>query len=377
MTIRALILLVFAALAAAPAALADGGPLYTMQGGQGIAAPNGALHYVAVPTSTGDTTLVAIAKDGSIWNWAYLAGSYGIPMVTYRDAGGLSRDGNTLFLQSTSYGGPSNTTFAVLDTHSMQVKHSFVLEGTFAFDALSPNGRRLYLTQHLDTSNPSRYVVRAYDLTRDRLLPGRIADRTQRSWVMQGDGMTRTVGPGGRWVYTLYSNPGGYPFIHALDTVRGVAHCIGLPWRSIANQSALGNIVLTLHGSRLAVQWRSGRPWLNVDTRTWRVTPAARGGLPWLWFTPLALVLLVPALELLRRRRRSRRVSVEGGSDGSPARIRTRLPHRPRVGARGLRGLPGPARDAGRPGRALARRHAPLRRGEGRPQYVAEGDPAR
>jgi hypothetical protein len=274
---RLALLLALAALVAAPAALADGGPMYSLQGGAGIAASRG-LHYVAVPTGTGDTTLVAIAKDRSVWSWAPLAGSFGIPMVTYRDPGGLSRDGATLFLQSTTYGSTSNnTTFVMVNTRNLSVEGSFFLKGTFAFDALSPDGRRLYLTQHLDANNLSRYVVRVYDLARDRLLPGRIADR------MQGDALTRTTSPGGRWVYTLYGNAGGYPFIHALDTVRGVAHCIGLPWRS-PDQNALANLVLTLHGSRLAARWRSGRPWQVVDTRTWRVTPAHGGsGFPWLW----------------------------------------------------------------------------------------------
>jgi hypothetical protein len=280
---RLALLLALAVLVAAPSALAAGGPMYTLQGGFGVSAPEGGHHYTAVPTRSGDTTVLTLAKDGSVWGWADLAGSYGIPMVTASDPGGLSRDGKTLILQSPIYGGLSNTSFVVLDTRSMQAKDSFFLNGTFAFDALSPDGTRLYLTQHLDATSPSRYVVRAYDLTRDRLLPGRIADRTQRSWVMQGDALTRAVSPGGRWVYTLYSNPGGYPFVHALDTVRGVAHCVGLPWRS-ADQNALTNLVLRVDGSRLAVGWRSGRSWLDVDTQTWKVTPAhGAGGFPWLW----------------------------------------------------------------------------------------------
>jgi hypothetical protein len=281
---RLALLFAFAALVAAPAALADGGPIYSLQGGSGIAAPSRGLHYVAIPTGSGDTTLLSIRNGGTVWNWLPLAGSFGIPFVTSRDPGGLTRDGGTLFLQSPNDGGGStNTSFVMVNTRSFTVEDSFFLRGTFAFDALSPDGRRLYLTQHLDTRNLSRYVVRAYDLVHDRLLPGRIADRTQRSWVMQGDALTRTVSAGGRWVYTLYGNQGGYPFIHALDTVRGVAHCIGLPWRS-TDQSALSNVVLSLHGKQLAVRWRSGRPWLDVDTRSWRVTPAhGGGGFPWLW----------------------------------------------------------------------------------------------
>lgn len=375
MRLRAL-LPVIAALCAAPAALAAGGPMYTQQGGLGIAAlvgPNRGAHYVAVSTSSFETALITIGKDGSVWNWPSFVGSYGIPMVTTRDPGGLSRDGSTLFLQSTNYGaGP--TSFIVVNTRRMAMKDTFSLNGWYAFDALSPDGKTLYLTRHLNTTTGySRYVVRAYDLTRDRLLPGRIADRTQRSWVMQGDAMTRTTSADGRWVYTLYANTGGYPFIHALDTVRGTAHCIGLPWKS-ADQNAMANVALTLHGSRLAVHWQSGRPWLNLDTRTWRVTAARRGGFPWLWLL-LALPLL-PALELLRRRRRNTVVSVEGGFHDSPARVRSRLPRRPRLGAYGVRRLPRPVRVAGWPGRALARRHDAVHRLEGRREHALESDPA-
>ena len=48
---------------------------------------------------------------------------------------------------------------------------------------------------------------------------------------MDGYPLTRVTSADGRWVYTLYQNGGvgGYPFVHALDTVRGVAHCIGVP----------------------------------------------------------------------------------------------------------------------------------------------------
>jgi hypothetical protein len=297
MTIRAL-LLVVAALIAAPAALADGGPMYSLQGGAGIAAPNG-NRFVPISTDTGDTMLLVL-RHGSLWSWQNIVGSYGIPLTTYRDPGGLSRDGKTLYLQSPSYPGGSNETrFLVVDTHTLRTRDGFFLKGMFAFDALSPDGTRLYLTQHVDANNASRYVVRAFDLVRDRLLPGRIADRTQKSWVMQGDALTRTTSPGGRWVYTLYENYGGTPFIHALDTVRGVAHCIGLPWRS-TNQSGMMNVRLTLHGSRLAVHWQSGRPWLNVDTKTWRVTPATGSRFPWLWLG-IALGIAVALLLLARK----------------------------------------------------------------------------
>jgi hypothetical protein len=276
--------------------------MYSLQGGGGIVAPNG-NRFVPLSTNAGNTMLVVL-RHGTVWSWQTIVGAYGIPMITNRKTGGVSRDGETLYLQSMTYPGDPNgitTRFLALNTRTGQTKNAFFLKGTFAFDALSPNGQRLYLTEHVDANNASRYVVRAYDLTRDRLLPGRIADRTQKSWVMQGDALTRTTSPGGRWVYTLYDNYGGYPFIHALDTVRGVAHCIGLPWKSLSDQNGLMNVRLTLHGSRLAVHWQSGRSWLNVDTRTWRVTPDAGGRFPWLWLG-IGLGLAAAALLLFLRR---------------------------------------------------------------------------
>ena len=289
-----------AVFAAAPAAAAAGGPpQYASQGGPGVTAPNGSVHYVAVPGG-GATMIESIARDGSVWNWPAFEGSWGIPMITYRDAGGLSRDGRTLVLQSLASGRPTH--FLVVSTRTFRKLDEFTLNGNYSFDALSPDASKLYLIQRVDANNYSRYIVRAYDLRTHALLPGRIADRTQKSWVMQGDALTRTTSPGGRWAYTLYMNSGGTPFIHALDTVKGVAHCIGIPWAS-ADQGGLANVVLTLHGTRLAVHWRSGKSWLNVDTTTWRVSPAVEAGFPWRWLVlGLGGLGLVGALLLLARR---------------------------------------------------------------------------
>ena len=108
-------------------------------------------------------------------------------------------------------------------------------------------------------------------------------------------------------MYTLYENPGGYPFVHALDTVRGVAHCVGLPWHG--SQNAFYNMRLSLRsGDRsLAVHWLSGRPWLRVDTSTWAVAPDRRTGPPWLGIgaAGAAVLLAGAALLLVRRRRRA------------------------------------------------------------------------
>ena len=163
--------------------------------------------------------------------------------------------------------------------------------------------------------------MRAYDLSAHRLLPRVIADRTQRGWVMAGWPVSRATSPDGRWVYTLYQRTGAYPFVHALDSVRGVAHCIGIPWSG--TDTAAWNMRLGLKngGRTLAVHWRSGRPYLNMDTRTWRLSPAG-AGFPW-WGILLAglaaVVLLVLSRGILRRARPSAPALAGGGGGPIPA----------------------------------------------------------
>jgi hypothetical protein len=303
--------LVLVALVAVPAARADGPMPYAMQGGVGVVGPGfkqGPTRYVAVASNQGtDTLLEAIrTRDGVLWSSVELYGQWGIPYVTYDQGGtGLTPDGRSLVLGDAVPEFPkTRSSFVVLDTKTMRQQHIFDLKGDFAFDAIAPDGRMLYLIQHVDPNDTNRYVVRAYDLPAARLLPARIADRTQRGWVMRGYPMARATSADGRWVYTLYQNPGGYPFVHALDTVHGVAHCVGLPWHG--SQNGFYNMRLTLHdgGRSLAVHWLSGRPWLRVDTRTWKVTPDRGAGFPWLWAAAGATAVLLAGAALARRRRR-------------------------------------------------------------------------
>jgi hypothetical protein len=96
----------------------------------------------------------------------------------------------------------------------------------------------------------------------------------------------------GRWDYTLYSNPRNVPFVHALDTVRGVAHCVGLPSRGDA-----AGWKLRLQGGSLAVG-----PW-RIDTGTWRVSPSRGGGIAWWTWALLGLAGAGIAAASVRRLR--------------------------------------------------------------------------
>jgi hypothetical protein len=296
------LLLLAAALCAAPAALADGGGGGVLQNGDGLLATDGTSRTVAIGTyDDTHTTLARISTSTGVVQYSLpLLGAWGIPYVVYTRPEGQSADGRTLVLAQASMTYPRpHSSFLVLDARSFRVRHGITLQGEYEYDGLSPDGKRLYLIQRADTSNVSRYVVRAYDLTSLRLLPGRIADRTQRSWVMEGYPVDRVATADGRWVYTLYANPGGFPFVHALDTVRGVAHCTGLPWHG--SDTAPYNLRLDLHGTTLHVHWLSGRKWQTIDTRTHAVSPDRSGGFP--WWTLSLLALLPLAVAALRWRR--------------------------------------------------------------------------
>jgi hypothetical protein len=303
---RLAVALVLVALIAAPAARADGPMPYASQFGDGVLSPDGATRYLALAAGQTENTLVeAVTTDGgTVRGSVELVGQWGIPIVTYDQGGaGLTADGGTLVLGDAIPVVPRATSrFLVLDTAHLRQLHVFALRGDFAFDAISPDARRLYLIQHVDPADTQRYVVRAYDLAAARLLPGRIADRSQKGWVMQGYPMARTTSADGRWVYTLYQNPGGFPFVHALDTVGGVAHCVGLPWRG--SQNGFANLRLTLHDRSLAVHWLSGRPWYRIDTRTWKVAADHRAGFLWLVAAAVGAVTLLVAAALVRRRSR-------------------------------------------------------------------------
>jgi hypothetical protein len=283
------------------------------QNGAGLLAADGTVRFVALGSGIDSVLAKVRTSDGTVLRSQPYPGGWGLPQVTFSNgAGGLSQDGRTLVLAQTAYGQPlrARSSFAIVDPKTLRERMRVNLTGDFSFDALSPQGRTLYLIQHVDGVNLTRYIVRAYDLRQGRLLPGRIADRTQRDWVMNGMPVTRATSDDGRWAYTLYQNPGGYPFVHALDTVRGVAHCIGIPWRG--GQNAVWNLRLAVTdgGRTLAVRQPGGRAFVAVDTSTWRLSYPSGGGFAW-WTVGVAAAGVAALLALLAFVRRRRRQEVQ------------------------------------------------------------------
>ena len=311
--LRRLLPIVVVALIAAPVAFADGESAPVAA--DGVVAPGGKIRYITV--GGGDWTTVEAVRvyDGGLVRAATLHGRWVVPGVTIDGAGGgLSHDGRTLVLTRLQTAPiPTRSVFELVRTSDLRPLSRVALKGNFAFDALSPDTSRLYLIQHVSSQNLSSYVVRAYDLGRRRLMPGRIADRTQRGWVMAGWPVTRVTSADGRWVYTFYVRSGAYSFVHALDATRGVAHCIGIPWNGA--QDAIWQLRLSLRdgGRTLRVSRPSGREYLSIATGTWRIShpgaPArasSGSGFPWWILGAGGAGALLVLVRLLSRGRRPR-----------------------------------------------------------------------
>jgi|SRR5438067_1773364 len=270
------LLVVVGALAVVPAASAAYPTPFAAQDGSGVLSLDGSMRFVAHKSGTNTLVSAIRTNDGTTTKSQTVDGAFGIPTITQNGLmGGLFHDGSALVLQNMGIGTTSH--FMILGASDLSARDSITLKGTFGFDALSPDGSKLYLIQHTSKDDLQHYVVRVYDLKEHSLLAGRIADKTQKSWLMQGFAVNRATTQNGRWVYTLYANPGGFPFIHALDTVRGVAHCIGLPWRT-TNQGPVFNFGLTVKGKYLEVRWQDGRLYRLVNRTSWRLStkPVAR-----------------------------------------------------------------------------------------------------
>ncbi|HEX7527366.1 MAG TPA: hypothetical protein VF327_13710 [Gaiellaceae bacterium] len=263
------LLVVVGALAVVQSAAAAYPAPFALQGGQGLPSADASLRFAALKVGA-DTRIAAIRGDAIVMART-VTGAFGIATLTQSGlAGGLFHDGSAFVLQS--IGLKPTSRFMIVNAKDLVPRDTITLKGTFGFDALSPDGSKLFLIQHTSTQDIQHYIVRAYDLKLHKLLPGRVADKTQRSWLMQGWAVDRVTSADGRWAYTLYANPGGYPFIHALDTVRGVAHCIGVPWRGDQNAPWDMRLALRADGTSLAVDQKDGTGFVAVDLSSWKIS---------------------------------------------------------------------------------------------------------
>jgi hypothetical protein len=195
----------------------------------GVPSPDWGTLYVAAGGADRTTVKAVDVASGRELRSTTIAGRFRLPAIgTAGIPDGLSGDGGTLVLANLADTPVSR--FAILRTDFAEPPELVDLPGDFEFDALSPDGSRLFVIEHLPGPDRSAYRVRFYDRGVGKLDPGVIVDKRD-AWEtsMAGYPNTRVTEPGGNWVYTLYRNAAHGPFVHALNAKDGFAVCIDLP----------------------------------------------------------------------------------------------------------------------------------------------------
>jgi len=242
-----------------------------LDGWKGVRAPDGDVRYVTLGTPKSTLVAAIAVRGGHVLRSRALRGFYGVPLVAYDGTtGGLSGDGRTLVVASYGPlpGNSGSTRFVTLRAKTLRPQRLVELRGSWSYDAISPDGSRLYLVEHVSAGQNPRYRVRAYDLAKGRLLPNAVIDRLVSKAIMGGQPATRATTSDGRWAYTLYARAKGKPFVHALDTARRQALCIDLPL-PLAQPEQM-RLRLRLRADSLAVRL-GGERLAAIDTRSFVV----------------------------------------------------------------------------------------------------------
>jgi DNA-binding beta-propeller fold protein YncE len=281
---RALVVLL-ASIAVTPAAArADGLPVLGLDGNSGVVSRDGAYRYVTFPNGRGTIVSRIHVDGGSVARYRMIDGRFAIPAVAYDNtSSGLSADGGTLVLIRPRTGlAQKRTQLAVVDPVRLLVQRHIVLRGDFSFDAISPDGSKVYLVNYLSLSrhnfDPTDYKVRSLDTATGKLDPRPVVDPREPDEKMGGLPVTRAMSADGRWAYTLYSGS-EHPFVHALDTVGNSAHCIDLDALKARDDLFQMKLQLTRGGHELRVV-KANKPVVLVDTRTFSVTRPRRVAAP-------------------------------------------------------------------------------------------------
>lgn len=208
-------------------------------------------------------------QTGATLSTMALPGRYQLPPATFSGVpGGTSPGGGWLVVEAFDQGSsgvPSTSHMLVIDTTASKVVHRVNLAGYFRFDAISDDGRGLYLIQYL---NGKEYFVRLYDVQLGRLTDNIVVDKSNGEQSMTGVRLSGVASPDGHWLYSMYVRENDGPFIHALSLDGPYAFCLDLAGHGYATNAAekQWSLAMNRSGSRLyAVNGATGTI-AEVDT---------------------------------------------------------------------------------------------------------------
>jgi hypothetical protein len=223
----------------------------------GIASADGRLYVTASPGRRGFTTVHMLdAHSGRpLRTHSYRGGGWAVA--------GVSANGRSIALLD-SFARRRLTRIAIVRGDLGPAIRTVTLRGSYDVDAISNDGRRLFLIQYLR----SGYLVRFYDVTREALA-SRVL--TEKGAPMQGLAWDAIASRDGRYLLTLYLRGDGAAEVHTLDLRRGTATCIDLPGGDAAaiQQYALA---LSPNGRTLVAANPASALVATIDVRSRRVT---------------------------------------------------------------------------------------------------------
>ena len=223
--------------------------------------------------SVSATTLSDVdPATGSTTRKLPLPGRFQLPNGTVNGVpGGLSQNGRWLVLQRERDEGTTSSQMLVVDTSLMKASAPIDLSGNFDFDAISNDGRRMYLVEYVYGAN---YRVRVYDVAGGQLNPNVVVDKSDGEAVMAGIRLSGVASPDGQWLYSLYARPHNGAFIHALNLTDSFALCLDLPGSGYESSSDefQWSLALTADGSRLYAA--NGAKEIVAEVRTKEVSIA-------------------------------------------------------------------------------------------------------
>src|SRR2546430_5896967 len=180
--------------------------------------------YSIVSTSLVDTD----PQTGATLSTLALGHAYRLPDATFTGVpGGLSPNGQWLVIESYDVTGedlPSASHFLLIETPGLKVKSRIDLAGFFNFDAVSNDGRRLYLIQFV---SGKAYYVRWYDLAIGRLDPNVVFDKNDGANAMSGLRLSGDASANVGRRDSMYLRDHARPFIHALSVHGPLAFWLG------------------------------------------------------------------------------------------------------------------------------------------------------
>lgn len=187
-------------------------------------------HLYSVVSSS---LLDADPQTGAAQRTLQLPRHYELPQATISGVpGGMSQNGKWLVLQSFDETAtvPSASHLLLVDTSFGSTPVQVELKGWFDFDAISNDGKNLYLIQYIA---PQLYHVRLYRVALHQLDPTVIVEKgASPNTPMAGVKLMSVPSPDGEWLFTLYARQNEGAFIHGLrlsgDPFAGAA-CIDLP----------------------------------------------------------------------------------------------------------------------------------------------------